>query len=153
MTILRELMILVGCTALAAAGTQWFHPRAPRQWYLSQEPLRSDEVTVDSVEQKWHGDVLWMDARPRSQYVAGHVPGALSFSEQEAEQLMSQYFLQLQDNTKPIVVYCGSEACQTSRKMADYLRPLLPTESVYVLRGGWGSWEAQHGDRIKKHPV
>ncbi len=150
MTLFRELMILAGCTALAAVGTQWFHPRAPQQWYLSQEPLRPDEVTLDLVAKRWHGDVLWMDARPRSQYEAGHIPGALTFSEQEAEQLMTEYFLQLQDNTKPIVVYCGSEACQTSRKIADYLKPRLPTESIYALRGGWGAWESAHADQVKK---
>ena len=148
MIALRQALLLLFLTALAAVGTQYLHPRAP-QWYLSEEPLKKDEVTLQMVGDKWQGHVLWIDARIRSQYEAGHVPSALSLNEEELDTQLTELFPLLQDNTKPVVVYCGSEACHASRKMADYLRERLPTEEIYVLRGGWSAWSSAHGPGLK----
>ncbi|MFZ4764798.1 MAG: rhodanese-like domain-containing protein [Roseimicrobium sp.] len=137
-TLLREVLVLALCTLLAAAGTHLFHPRAPA-WFQRDEPLAADEVTLDLVAQRWHGQVLWIDARPRADYVKGHAPGALLLNEEEANQLLFDHFEQLQDNNKPIVVYCDDRACQASRKMAAFLRERLPSASIYVLRGGWAA--------------
>jgi len=141
---LREVAILLFCTFLAAAGTHYLHPRAP-SWYLVDEPLRDDEVSLADIAKRWHGDVLWIDARPRSQYEQGHVPSAFLLNEQELEKLMFDLFEKLQDNTKPIIVYCGSEACQASRKMKDYLKERISTQEIYILHGGWKSWTDKNG--------
>jgi prepilin-type processing-associated H-X9-DG protein len=55
---------------------------------------------------------------------------------------MFEHFAVLQDNKKPIVLYCDGHACQASRKMAAYLRERLPGSVIYVLRGGWEAWGA-----------
>lgn len=134
-TIGQAVVILV-LTLAAAAGTQRWHPRAPA-WYVDQQPLADDEVTLAQVQEKWNGEVLWIDARPRSDYEAGHVPGALLLNEQEADQLMFDLFEKLQDNQKPIVVYCSGEACQASRKIRQYLKERIAAQDIFVLRGGW----------------
>ena len=36
----------------------------------------------------------------------------------------------------PFVVYCGSEACAASRKVADRLRDSVGIAEVYILSGG-----------------
>ncbi|WP_081887939.1 rhodanese-like domain-containing protein [Verrucomicrobium sp. BvORR034] len=128
-------MILV-LTLVAAAVTQRWHPRAPA-WYVADERLADDEVTLALVQEKWKGEVLWIDARPRTDYEAGHVPGAVLLNEQEADSLMFDLFEKLQDNTKPIVVYCSGEACQASRKIRQYLKDRVGAQEIYVLRGGW----------------
>jgi len=140
MRVLRETLILLVCTLVAAGATHVFHPRAP-VWYLIEEPVGDDEVTLEVVQEKWKGDVLWIDARPRDQYDKAHIPGALLLNEQEADTLMFQHFEKLQDNTKPVVVYCDGAACQASRKMREYLKERLAIEEIYILRGGWKAWQ------------
>lgn len=127
-------------TALAALGTYLWHPRAPA-WFEQQVPLASDEVTLAMVAEKWRGEVLWIDARPRAAYLAGHVKGALLINEEEADQLLFENFEVLQDNRKPIVVYCDERGCQASRRMAAYLRERLPGMDIRVLRGRWQEWK------------
>ncbi len=145
---LREAAILLLCTLLAAAGTHYLHPRAP-SWYLVDEPIFDDEVTLADISLRWHDDVLWIDARPRSQYEQGHVAGALMINEQELDQLLFQQFEKLQDNTKPVIVYCGSETCQASRKMKDYLKQRITSQDLYILHGGWKAWSAKNGEGAK----
>jgi predicted sulfurtransferase len=43
----------------------------------------------------------------------------------------------LQDNQKPVVVYCGGERCEASRKIKQRLVESLPLDNVWVLKGGW----------------
>ena len=40
--------------------------------------------------QAWGEKVLWVDARPDDQFVAGHVPGAMQLNEDRWEELMHQ---------------------------------------------------------------
>jgi rhodanese-related sulfurtransferase len=143
---LGQATIILLAALLAAAGTHFLHPKAP-VWYAVEEPLKEDEVTLALIQERWHGEVLWVDARLRKEYETAHVPEALLLNEQEADQLLFDYFEKLQDNKRPIVVYCGSEACQSSRKIADYLRKRLPGMEIYVLKGGWKAWLEGQGKR------
>lgn len=145
---IREALILLFCALLAAAGTHYLHPRAPA-WYLTEEAIPDDEITLEEIASKWHGDVLWIDARLREQYEAGHVPGALLLNEQEVNQLMLEHFEKLQDNKKPIIIYCGSETCQASHKIKAYLKERMPIEEIHVLHGGWKTWAAKNGAGVK----
>jgi rhodanese-related sulfurtransferase len=138
---LGQAAVIVLAAILAAAGTHFLHPKAPA-WYVAEEPLQEDEVTMALIHERWQGEALWVDARPRKDYESGHVPGALLLNEQEADQLLFDHFEKLQDNKQPIVVYCGSEACQASRKIAEYLRERLPGTEIWVLKGGWNAWQA-----------
>jgi rhodanese-related sulfurtransferase len=141
---LGQAAVIVLAGILAAAGTHFLHPKAPA-WYVTQEPLKEGEVSMALIWERWQGDVLWVDARPRKEYESGHVPEAMLLNEQEADQLLFDYFEKLQDNKKPIVVYCGSEACQASRKIAEYLRERLPGTEIWVLKGGWKAWQEGQG--------
>lgn len=135
-----QAAVILLLSAAAAVGTHFLHPRAP-QWYVQQEPLSPDEVTVEIVREKWGGGVVWVDARPREAHEEAHIPGALLLNEQEADALLFEHIEKLQDSAKPIVVYCDGHACQASRKMAKYLRERLPGAEIYVLRGGWNAWQ------------
>jgi rhodanese-related sulfurtransferase len=145
MSAVRQAAIILLATLIAATGTHFLHPRAP-QWFAKDEPLAADEVTIDLIQQKWNGNVLWIDARSRDAYTAAHIPDALSLNEQEADAQMFEHIDKLQDNTRPIIVYCDDHACQASRKIAAYLRERLPGSAIYVLRGGWKAW-MEHSDR------
>jgi rhodanese-related sulfurtransferase len=143
---LREALHLLAITLLAAVATHFIHPRAP-QWFEKHEPLARDEVTLDLIAKKWGEEVLWIDARARQAFEAGHIPGALLLNEQEADALMFEHIEKLQGNTGPIIVYCDGHACQASRRIAAYLRERLPAAEIYVLRGGWKLWQEQSNAR------
>lgn len=146
MTSLRQAMVLLVATLLAAAGTHLFHPHAP-QWYVKAEPLAADEVTVDLVQQKWRGEVIWLDARPRDAFTKSHIPGALLLNEQERDTLLFEHIDVLQDSKKPLVVYCDGHSCQASRKIANFLRERLGDADIFVLKGGWKAWTEKHPEK------
>ena len=141
---IRETLIILAFALLAAVGTHKFHPRAPA-WYLNDAPVHDDEVSLADIAQRWKGDVLWIDARPRSQYEAGHVPGALLINDQETDRLVFDAIETLQSNTKPVVVYCSSASCDASHRMQDYFTQRMAMTNVFVLKGGWKEWAAKNG--------
>ncbi len=138
-SILQAVVLLVLAAAGAWATHQW-HPRAPAL-YLVQEPLRNDEVSMPVIEERWKGDVLWIDARPQEQYDAGHVPGALLLNEQKFEEQLVTYLDVLQTNKKPIILYCSAAKCEASRKVLEHLKQVLPIENAFILKGGWQAWQ------------
>lgn len=136
-----QVVALILISAAAACGTFFFHPRAPAL-YAIQEPVREDEVTLAQIKERWQGDVLWLDARPRDQFEGAHVPGADLLNEQEFDNLLFDLLGKLQTNTKPVVIYCSSERCDASRKVREKLLQVVPIEECYMLKGGWKSWQA-----------
>lgn len=138
---IRQSVYLILLSAVAAWATHAWHPRAPAL-YLVQEPLRDDEVSMQVIQEKWKGDVLWIDARPQEQFDAGHVPGALLLNEQKFEEQLVSYLDTLQTNTKPVIIYCSAAKCDASRHVLERLKQTLPVENTFVLKGGWRAWQA-----------
>ena len=97
---------------------------------------------MEMIEQRWKGDVLWIDARPQELFDAGHVPGALLLNEQKFEEQLFGMLDTLQTNAKPLIIYCNSARCDASRQILLRLKQTLPVEQAYVLKGGWKAWEA-----------
>lgn len=128
-------------TAALALATYAWHPRAPAL-YLMQEPLRDDEVSMQAIQERWKGDVLWIDARIQEQFDAEHIPGALLLNEQGFDQQLFHYLDTLQTNTRPIVIYCSAAKCEASRKVLERLKQTLPIEHAFILKGGWKAWQA-----------
>ena len=136
---LRQATLIFLLAASAAWGTHVWHPRAPAL-YLVQEPLRDDEVSMKVIQERWQGQVLWIDARIQEQYDAGHVPGAVLLNEQHFEEQLFGLLDTLQTNTKPIILYCNAVKCDASRKILERLKMTLPIENAFVLKGGWNAW-------------
>lgn len=139
--VIRQALILLLLAVAAAWGTHAWHPRAPAL-YLVQEPLRDDEVSMQAIQERWKGDVLWIDARIQEQFDAGHVPGALLLNEQKFDEQLFGHLDTLQTNTKPIIIYCSAAKCEASRHVLERLKQTLPVENVFVLKGGWQAWKA-----------
>lgn len=137
---LREAFLIVVLSLAGAVGTHFFHPRAPA-WYLTQEPLKDDEVSMASIAERWKGDVMWIDARVSEQFAKEHVPNAVSLNEQNFDQALFDQIETLQDLKKPVVIYCDSEKCDASRKVREQLLQRVPLENVFVLKGGWQAWQ------------
>ena len=137
---LFQALVLLLLAAAAAWATQHWHPRAPAL-YLVQEPLRADEVSMQTIAERWQGKVLWIDARPQEQFTAGHVPGALLLNEQHFDSQLFDHVETLQTNTKPIIVYCSAAKCEASRQVLERLKQMLPIENAFILKGGWKAWQ------------
>lgn len=140
-TVIKGTLLIVVLTLVAATATHYFHPRAPA-WYLVDETLNDDEVSVPEIEKRWQGDVLWIDARVREQFEKEHIPGAILLNDQERDNLLLENLDKLQENKKPIVVYCDGLACHASHKMRTFLTENVGIMNVYVLKGGWPAWNA-----------
>jgi rhodanese-related sulfurtransferase len=138
--IVIEAFVILVLAVLGAVATHWLHPRAPA-WYLTEAPLAEDEVSMKVIDERWKRDVLWIDARITEQFEVEHVPDALSLNEQNFDSMLFDHLEKLQDNTTPVIIYCGTEKCQSSRKIKDALIERLPLENVFVLKGGWQAWK------------
>ncbi|MDH4452346.1 MAG: rhodanese-like domain-containing protein [Verrucomicrobiota bacterium] len=138
---IRQALALLLLASAAAWATHAWHPRAPAL-YIVQEPLRDDEVSMQVIQERWNGDVLWIDARIQEQFDAGHVPGALLLNEQKFDEHLFGHLDALQANTKPIIIYCSAAKCEASRHVLERLKQTLPVENAFVLKGGWQALQA-----------
>ncbi len=102
------------------------------------EPLAVGEIRAATVKM-WGDKVLWVDARSRARFDAGHIAGAVLLNEDEWEKLVAR-FLDEWDPEKAIVVYCDGGGCESSDAVARRLRTELKLENVWVLNGGWPTW-------------
>ena len=102
------------------------------------EPLAVGEIRAATVKM-WGDQVLWVDARSRARFDAGHIAGAVLLNEDEWEKLVAR-FLDEWDPEKAIVVYCDGGGCESSAAVARRLRTELKLENVWVLNGGWPTW-------------
>ncbi len=143
--VLTQALCLVVGSVAGAVGTHWWHPAAP-EWYLAPAPTREDEVTVERVRSEFQSQVLWLDARPMEQYLAGHVPGARLLNEQGFDTQLFDLIELLQSNRLPVVIYCSGERCEASRKVKERLLSAFPLENVWLLKGGWKAWQEAGGE-------
>ena len=87
-------------------------------------------------------DPIWVDTRSWDEFADEHIPDAIWLSEDKWDfglvELMEHWII----NPRPIVVYCSSESCGTSARVADRLRGEPMSESgIFILYGGWEAWK------------
>lgn len=133
---IRQCGLLILLSVGAAVVAHFLHPQAP-SWYLENTPVAEDEILMEKVRSDFGEDVLWLDARPTEQYQASHLPGAQLLNEQGFDDQLFDLIELLQTNDKPVIIYCGGERCEASRKIKQRLLESFPLENVWVLKGGW----------------
>ena len=134
--ILRQTFLIAVLALLPAAASAFLNPKKP---IWSEQALAKDEVFL-ATAQGWGEDVIWLDARPESKYKKEHIPGALLLNEDDWDGLLAKV-LESYNPSKKVVVYCGSETCQPSHDVAKRLTEQVGWKDVYVLKGGWESWQ------------
>lgn len=139
-TALHQALLLVLLAGAAGATSFWLHPRAPAL-YLVEEPRKPDELTLKDITERWKGDVIWLDARPKDQFEAAHIPEARPLNEQSFDEQLFDMLDLLQTNSKPIIIYCGGQKCEASRHVREKLLSRVPVEQCYVLKGGFPAWQ------------
>jgi len=103
---------------------------------------RSGNSLIISLEESLRlyesGEVLFLDARPESQYVEGHIKGAVNLPWQDLDRYFMDVLEKL-DGPEAIITYCDGEACDLSHELALFLNE-TGFEKVYVLVNGWSVW-------------
>jgi rhodanese-related sulfurtransferase len=133
-SLLREFFMITALTCLGAVFSLCCG-FAPLPW--AEPELAAGEIHLVDARAL---DVIWIDARSEAAYQSDHIPGAILLNEEHWEsgilELMGTWLMQ----AKPIIVYCSSESCGTSKQIADRLREALPDAEIYSLKGGWDAW-------------
>ena len=89
---------------------------------LAREELLAEAPTVEAVDRRTlvarvrSGDAILIDVRPREEYLAGHLPGALSIPVEELTARLKEL-----NREQEIVAYCRGPYCMLS---ADAVRAL-----------------------------
>jgi rhodanese-related sulfurtransferase len=138
MKLVRQIGFLCLLSAVPALLSAAFHPRRP-PW--NHEALAPGEVTLSTAE-GWGAGTLWVDARPVAAYDAGHAPGAVHLDLVNWEADFPKFLDQWQPGQR-VLVYCSAASCHLAEEVAGRLRQSR-IEPVFVLKGGWESWQARH---------
>lgn len=84
--------------------------------------------------------MLWVDARPRERFDAGHIPGALLLNEDHWEEQMPEFVRRWRPGLR-VAVYCDQLQCGASRQVARRLREEFGVDTVVILEGGYAAWK------------
>ena len=127
---------MISALTVCGAAFSLYNGLMPPPW---KEPaLAAGEIRLQDAQVL---DVIWIDARNRTDYDSGHIPDAILLNDSNWEEgiynLMNVWLM----HTRPIVVYCSSAQCSSSKQIAEQLREALPEAEVYTLKGGWETWE------------
>jgi 3-mercaptopyruvate sulfurtransferase SseA len=102
---------------------------------------RPIEIQLAAVKQYVDaGAAVVIDAREAEEYAAGHIPGALAFSYDEATG-DPERLARLAASREPLIVYCGGGTCELSLSLAWELIFAGHTR-VTVFMGGFPEWQA-----------
>lgn len=130
----RELALLAALALLPAlvSGVREL------QWRAAPPPLREGEVTA-ATAQLWAEQVVWVDARPRSEFERRSIPGALPLTPDDWDAEVPK-LLDAWEPEKAIVVFGRSANDDSATSVAHRLKEELQLESVWILQGGWEAW-------------
>ena len=151
----KEISLILGVSLLTAFIFNYFHPSGIAlvgQWDTSEGVVsaraKNDIVIqgaeIGSVEEARglydSGKYIFVDARSREDYEAGHIPGAVSLPVGEFD----DYIAAFQDRFPPdasIITYCSGRTCEDSHHLAEYLLE-FGYDNVIVFIDGFPGWEA-----------
>lgn len=131
---------VIALLSLAASGGTWLvHKPAPAPVPVACDPskLLADEICPAGVS----GKVTWVDARSRAEWKKDGMKGSVLWNLDPAEDANAMEAAAAASiyGAELVVVYCGSEACGTSRQVAERIRKMDLGPQVKVLRGGWAA--------------
>ena len=134
---LIQLATIVGLSVAAACATWLVKGPPPEAVVQICDPanLKQDEICLADVT----GNILWVDARPRSEWEENGLSGSVLWNldpKENQQEFEAQVAMRVIE-AEVVVVYCGSTACGTSRQVANQIRNLQLGPTVKVLFGGW----------------
>jgi len=117
-------------------------PSARANATTGEAPTRSTWAEIKSMVESRR--IVLVDARTRSAFDAGHIPGAVSLPfkdfASEIQAFMAAYPL-----ATPLAIYCANANCGTSSQLATTLTRIYKFENVRYLPGGYQEWRNAEG--------
>jgi rhodanese-related sulfurtransferase len=112
--------------AIISFDLKWSPPRSLR------------EVTIKEAHSR-QTDFVWVDVRNPERFEGAHIPGAVHFSEAEAEAGV-EAVRRVWKAGKKLGVYGEGIGSDRAERVAKSLKTALGTREVYLLEGGWAAW-------------
>ena len=132
----RSWLGILAAATLLAAVTLALDPRTRA---LFTTKLARDEITLSDARAH-RGPLLWIDARHGEAYTAAHIPEALPLDLDRWDAQIVEVIARWQPGMR-IIVYCDDSACSSSRQVAQRLHRDYQFDDVWLLHGGWASWQ------------
>jgi len=85
------------------------------------------------------GEAMFIDARSRAEYDAGHIKGAKSLPYKEADWQFIEVMAGVPEE-RAVITYCDGEMCELSMELAVFLEN-AGYKNVKVLSNGWSVWQ------------
>jgi rhodanese-related sulfurtransferase len=145
--IFREIVFIVLVSSVLGAAVNFslvrrFVRGEFRQGFLAREKFPGIRfIALQETEDLFgRGQAVFVDSRPRGEFDAGHIPGALNIPLKENKSGLAPGSLPVpQDRT--LVVYCEGGDCQTSIALAKLIQT-LGFRDIRIFSGGWTEWSA-----------
>lgn len=136
LTLIPTTIAIVGNSAYGF-GLSFFNDW--RVFEASQSFGNTPEVNFTTVQQAVSSNsALIIDARSKSEYDSGHIPGAISMPSIDFYRILPD-FEKSHNQSTAIIVYCASRHCGISHTIAEKLNEAGYT-NVSVYRGGMQEW-------------
>lgn len=121
---------------LIATFTSIIHPYI---WHTKSTEQEFPHIPITQILQHQYGIII-VDARQEAEYQKGHILNAISLNDSTWEKqlpiLLGQY-----ESDMPIVIYCDSNKCNSSNRIARRLWNETKLKNIKILEGGWSAWK------------
>jgi rhodanese-related sulfurtransferase len=92
------------------------------QAIVGDHDRKTHEVNTDQIRRVLaDGSAVVIDARTRSEYVAGHIPGAVNVDVPPDQVVAAVKRLMKGDTGRALVLYCNGPYCRASRRLGEQL--------------------------------
>lgn len=119
---LRVWLALAAVVMLAATDVASAQGGNIHQATLAEPNQKTEEVSTEQVRRILaDGSAIVLDTRKRSEYVAGHLPGARNVDAPPSAFVAAIERLVSGDKSKALVLYCNGQYCQASRRLSEQL--------------------------------
>ena len=87
------------------------------------------------------GGIIFLDARRKDEFEAGHVDGALLLSTEHFGRGTIPATIGVLEKSQPVVIYCGGGACDASKNLVIMLQNFGFTR-FHIMTDGFPAWQA-----------
>ena len=144
--VLKQALILVGLAVVLALFDSAVRPAAT---FASQSPEPFPVITgAAALESFARNDRVFVDARSRDLFAAGHIPGAFLVDTHRDFESGYAAFAKVVPLDQPLVIYCEDKFCQLSAELAMKLSE-RGYSKIALFKGGWAEWTAANGPSAK----
>jgi rhodanese-related sulfurtransferase len=117
-----RLIVAAVAFSFAAGGHASAQPGDVFSATLMEANAKTGEVSTEELHRiVADRSAMVIDARPRAEFEAGHIPGARVVDAPAGEQVAAVERLANADKAAALVVYCNGPYCQASRRLAEQL--------------------------------